>query len=89
MRGFTLPELVIVIVLLGLVLAVVAAAFTVIVRTHPSVEARDDDSRTLLGLTNYLPGDVSSTQLADILIGGDDTVCGAQPGTNLLYLHLD
>src|SRR5918995_582039 len=85
-HGFTLPEVLIVTLLLGLVVTVIAAAFTVIVRTSPSAKARDDDSRTLLGLTNYLPADVSSTRLGDILIGDQDTSCGAQPGTGVLYL---
>src|SRR5215211_2390797 len=85
-RGFTLPELLIVVVLLGLVVSVIGAAFVVIIRTSPSVDARDDDSRSLLGLVNYLPGDVSSTRVADTVIGNRNTACGAQPGTGLLYL---
>lgn len=47
--------------LLGIIMVVLAATFSVIVRTQPPSEARSDDSRTTLGLTTYLPEDVNST----------------------------
>src|SRR6187401_3599876 len=60
-RGFTLPELLICIVIIGALSAAIASAFTVIVRTTPTAEARADDARSLLGLSTWLPSDVSST----------------------------
>jgi prepilin-type N-terminal cleavage/methylation domain-containing protein len=62
--GFTLIEALMVIAMLGLIAAVLAATFTVIVRTQPPTEATIDDARTLLGITTYLPEDVDSTPAA-------------------------
>ena len=59
--GFTLTELLVVVVVVGIVASVLAAVFSVIVRTAPSAQARADDSRSLLGITTYFPEDVSST----------------------------
>ena len=59
--GFTLIETIMVVGLLGLVSLVIAMTFSVITRTTPSTEARTDDSRSLLGLTNWIAQDVSST----------------------------
>lgn len=87
-RGFTLTEVVIVVALVGLVMAVLAGAFTVIARTSPAADARDDDSRTLLGLANYLPLDISSTPAGpDIAIPGGNMSCGTSPGSPLLQLQ--
>ncbi len=63
-RGFTLIETLMVVAMLGLIATVLAAAFTVIVRTQPPTEATVDDARTLLGITTYLPEDVDSTPAA-------------------------
>jgi prepilin-type N-terminal cleavage/methylation domain-containing protein len=60
-RGFTLVETVIVVALMGIVMSVLAATFVVVVRTNPANEARDDGARGLLGLSTWLPEDVSST----------------------------
>jgi prepilin-type N-terminal cleavage/methylation domain-containing protein len=60
-RGFTLIEAIIVISILGLLASVIAAAFVVVIRTSPASEARADDSRSLLGITNWLSQDVAST----------------------------
>jgi prepilin-type N-terminal cleavage/methylation domain-containing protein len=84
--GFTLIEVLIVTLLMGVIATAIAAAFIVIVRTAPETQSRDDDARTLLGLTNYLPTDVSSTRGADIQIPGAPTSCGASAGTSLLTL---
>src|SRR4051794_17804138 len=60
-RGFTLPEVLITIVLIGLISGVIVGVFSVIVRTTPQAEARSDDARSLLGLSTWLPSDLSST----------------------------
>src|SRR5688572_21391570 len=59
--GFTLVEVLIVVTLLGFIATVIAATFTVIVRTNPVNEERADDARALLNLTRWLPDDVAST----------------------------
>jgi hypothetical protein len=50
----------IVVTVLGFLMTVLAAAFVVVVRTVPDTEDRLDDSRSLLGLTNWLSQDVMS-----------------------------
>lgn len=61
--GFTLPEVIVVVVIIGLLATVLAAVFSVIVRTQPTAEARVDDARSLLGVTTWFPGDVNSTPI--------------------------
>ena len=67
-RGFTLTEVLIVVVLMGVLMTAVAAVFSVIVRTAPTTENRVDDSVALLGLTTRLPPDVNSTPGVDIAL---------------------
>ena len=67
-RGFTLTEVLIVVVLMGVLMSAVAAVFSVIVRTAPTTENRVDDSVALLGLTTRLPPDVNSTPGVDIAL---------------------
>lgn len=84
--GFTLTETLIVVAIIGLVGAVIAATFSVIVRTTPVTEDRTDDARSLLGLTTWLPQDVMSTRVfrytSDTPLG-----CGSTPGDHLLELE--
>lgn len=86
--GFTLIELVVSIAMIGIIVPVLAAAFSVIVRTTPSVSDRTDDARTLQGVVTWLPQDVDSTPA-----NGFDTNpaaasgCTASPGTNLLRME--
>lgn len=70
-RGFTLTEVLIVVVLMGVLMTAVAAVFSVIVRTAPTTENRVDDSVALLGLTTRLPPDVNSTPGVDIALAAD------------------
>lgn len=84
-RGFTLPELLIVTVMIALVTGVIAAALIVILRTAPGATVRADDSRTYQGLVTWLPRDIASS--ADDGSGIDDSpatlLCGgilATPG---------
>ena len=89
-RGFSLVELVVTVAAMGLVSVSLSLIVSVVLRTSPAAEGRDDDARTLLGLTTYMPEDVNSTP------GGAanfDTVkttasgcAGTSPGINLLRL---
>jgi prepilin-type N-terminal cleavage/methylation domain-containing protein len=87
-RGFTLPELLVTIVMMGLIVASLAAAFTSIVRTSPSSEARVDDSRALLNLTNWISQDVSSTDVNGFAVGDAASGCSGVPTSDgLMELH--
>ena len=65
-RGVTLAEVLITVVLLSLISGLLAVVFTVVVRSRPAAEARLDDARSLLGITNWLPGDVNSTPVQPV-----------------------
>jgi prepilin-type N-terminal cleavage/methylation domain-containing protein len=94
-RGFTLPEVLIVVVLIGVLAGAIAAVFSIIVRTTPSTEARVDDARSLLGVTTWFPPDVNSTPQApapgtpywdtDSMAASGCT--GVDPGTSIVRLQ--
>jgi prepilin-type N-terminal cleavage/methylation domain-containing protein len=95
-RGFTLPEVLIVVVLMGVLATAIAAVFVVIVRTTPTTEARNDDARSLLGVTTWFPPDVNSTPrvpLASASANWDISPASASGcssgdvGTNLVVLR--
>lgn len=78
--GFTLVEVVIVTALMGMIAAVLAAAFVVVARTNPANEARADDARALLSLTNMLSQDVASTTEGGFVVGESaPTLCTNVP----------
>ena len=90
--GFTLTEVVIVVFLLGLIMPVLAMAFSVVVRTTATSEDRADDSRSLLNLTTWLSQDVSSTSEDGFYIGTSAGGCNLpssllDSSTDLLELH--
>jgi prepilin-type N-terminal cleavage/methylation domain-containing protein len=88
--GFTLTEVVIVVFLLGLIMPVLAMAFSVVVRTTATSEDRADDSRSLLNLTTWLSQDVSSTSEDGFYIGASAGGCdplSIPESKNLLELH--
>jgi prepilin-type N-terminal cleavage/methylation domain-containing protein len=93
--GFTLIESLIVVSIMGIISASIAAIFVVIIRTTPSTEARADDSRSLLGISTWLPADVSATPRMpsasatanwDASAARASGCAGTDPGTNLLRL---
>jgi Tfp pilus assembly protein PilV len=63
--GNTLIEILIVISIMGVLATSLALVFTTVVRLAPAAEGRDDDSRSLLSLTAYMPEDVNSTPASD------------------------
>jgi prepilin-type N-terminal cleavage/methylation domain-containing protein len=58
--GFTLVEVLIVVVILGVLMTTLAAVFTVVARTTPPTDARADDARSLQGLVTWLPQDIDA-----------------------------
>ena len=98
-RGFTLVEILVVVVLIALITGVLAAVFTVIVRTRPNATARADDARSLLGITTWFPGDVSSTprqpdtpanrtEYWNLVSTTSSTCVGAPAGSSINLLRL-
>lgn len=91
--GFTLTEVVIVTALLGLLMPVLAFAFSFVIRATPTNEDRADDSRSLLNLTNWLSQDVSSTSEDGFYVGTSAPAGGCLASSlpsgsvNLLELH--
>lgn len=93
-NGFTLIEVLIVVTIMGVLAVAIAGVFSVIVRTTPSTEARADDARSLVGISTWLPADVSATPRAPLSDPTDhwDNIdvpsgCGVDPGINLLRLQ--
>lgn len=70
-RGFTLVELIVVVLLLGITVGALSNAIIVVLRTHQGVTERLDDNRDLLNLATWLPQDVNSTP------------AGTTPGTGI------
>jgi prepilin-type N-terminal cleavage/methylation domain-containing protein len=94
-HGFTLIELTIVVVLLGLLMTVLAAAISVSLRTLPATEQRVDDARSTRGLATRLSHDTTSAPRfnpettqggLDFTAGLDSNDCGGS-GTNLIHLQ--
>jgi prepilin-type N-terminal cleavage/methylation domain-containing protein len=86
--GFTLVELLISIALIAIVMPVLAASFTVVLRTTPSVGERTDNAHTLQGIVTWLAQDIDSTPPTGFDL--DPTTpsgCTLSPGTNLLRLE--
>jgi prepilin-type N-terminal cleavage/methylation domain-containing protein len=65
--GFTLIEVLVVVVILGVLATVLAGAIVVVLRTSltsPSTAERIDDAQVVQGLVTWLPQDVDSTPVA-------------------------
>ena len=88
--GFTLVEMLIVVMMTGVVAVVIAATVIVSFRTFPDVEDRADTAITLQGLTTWLPPDVDSAnpgQFDTLESAASGCTGGADPGVNLLRLN--
>ncbi len=59
--GFTLVEVLIVTLIMGVVMTTLAAVTSVILRTASPTEARTDNARSVQGLVTWLPQDVDAT----------------------------
>lgn len=94
-HGFTLVEVLIVMMILGIVVTSIAAAFSVIVRATPATEVRVSDARSTRGLATWLSHDTTSAprfapSTAQGGIGvhpsNDDCLVGGSANTNVLHL---
>jgi prepilin-type N-terminal cleavage/methylation domain-containing protein len=85
--GFTLMEMIVVVLLVGLLSSVMVAVIAVVIRNAPSTEASADDSRSYQRLVTWLPRDVASTPLTP---GGFDfgggSMCAGAVGTSLVQM---
>lgn len=94
-EGFSLLEVLICVIMIGILAPTIAMVFTVIVRNSPSVQTRADDSRTSRGLATWLPQDVLSTpplQAPNNSALGYNTdpalvsACSGATGVNVLHM---
>lgn len=86
--GFTLVELVVCITFVGIISGVMAAVFSVVLRTVPDVDARTDEARTLQGVVTWLPQDVDSTPPTGFDQNpASSSGCTLSPGVNLLRME--
>ncbi len=77
--GMTLPELLIVVSVMGLIATVVAAAITVSFRTVTSTEGRVNVARAEQSIDTWLPADLASTDVSDTTLPAVDTDPLASP----------
>jgi prepilin-type N-terminal cleavage/methylation domain-containing protein len=87
-RGFTLPELLICVVVIGTIATVLVGVTAVVLRSTPSAEARAQDARSMMGLVTWLPQDVDSTPPTGFdTAPGTSSGCNISPGANLLRMQ--
>ena len=69
-RGFTLVELILVVVMLGLVTGVIAAAVIVFIKSEDGVVATAAESQDTRQVVNYFPLDIESGRGVSVVSGG-------------------
>ena len=86
--GFTLPELLISLVITSLVVGVIALTISVSYRTLPDVTDRADSAVAVQGITTWLPPDVDSTEPDRFFTdpARPSGCAGVDPGQNMLHL---
>lgn len=87
-RGFTLPELLIVITMMGMLTAVMAAAVVTTLRVSGSSEGRVNVARAEQNIGIWLPADLASTDVLDVTLPAVDTTPSATPCGNCGTLDL-
>jgi hypothetical protein len=88
--GFTLPELLIAVVITMTIVSVLAMTIITTMKTAPSVTNRADTAVAVQGITTWLPPDVDSAQpgLVGFNTGAVTSGCtGTDPGTNIVRLQ--
>ncbi|MGH9133461.1 MAG: prepilin-type N-terminal cleavage/methylation domain-containing protein [Ilumatobacteraceae bacterium] len=88
-RGFTLPELVVAMVMVGVIATAMALIITVAVRAMPDVSDTADTAVNVQGITTWLPPDVDSTAPGAFDVDPDTAsgCAGSDPGDNVLRLE--
>ena len=61
-RGFTLIEVIVVTVLIGLVSLVIGFAITTVLRVTPTTDSGINDARSVQGLAAWFPNDAASAR---------------------------
>jgi prepilin-type N-terminal cleavage/methylation domain-containing protein len=83
--GFTLVELLIAVVVLGLIMSALAGAMVVLLRTQDSAASSLRSSEGTQGLTTWFPSDAQSTPPgAYDTASGTVSGCGTDPGTSIV-----
>jgi len=77
----TLPEVLIVTSVMGILVTVVAATITVSFRTVTGAEGRANVARAEQSIDTWLPADLTSTDVTDVLLPAVDTAPSAVPCT--------
>src|SRR5262245_66617421 len=89
--GFTLPELLIAIIITTTIVSVLAMTIITSMRTAPSVNNRADTAVAVQGITTWLPPDVDSAEPGqfDILTTTGSGCAGGDPAgsTNIIRLQ--
>jgi hypothetical protein len=88
--GFTLPELLIAIVITMTIVSVLAMTIITTMKTAPSVSNRADTAVAVQGITTWLPPDVDSAEPGPVGFntGAVPSGCtGTDPGTNIVRLQ--
>ncbi len=91
-HGFTLIEVVIVTVLLGLMSLVIGFAITTVLRVTPTADSQVSNARSVQGLAVWFPADVASAvaSMSNITTTPSSLTCvGSEtgPGSNLIELR--
>lgn len=91
-QGFTLIEVIIVTVLVGLISLVIGFAVTTVLRVTPTVDSQISNARAAQGLTIWFPDDAASAVASGANITSNPSVLtcvGSEstPGVNLLELR--
>ena len=95
--GFSIIEILISMVVLGMIMSVLSVAVSVALRASPDTETRLDDARATRSLSTWLANDTISTPpfmpeqtqggiILDQAVTADNNDCGG-PGTNLMHLQ--
>ena len=87
-RGFTLPEVLIVITMMGMIAAVMSAALTVTYRQAASTEGRVNVARAETAIDTWLPADLASTDVNNAALPAVDLDPGVEPCGNCTGIDL-
>lgn len=85
--GFSLPELLLVIAIMGIISTAIFAGISVVLRNQDSTLGRLSQQRNIQGLTTWLPADVASTPPNGLVIGGGGCGSGGQAVLGLTWVE--